>query len=74
MKALNEKIRFKSIGSMALKEVEIEGKIVGFAKDIKQIFKGEFDALPDDQEAYLVKSIVAGEERGYHVVFPEEII
>ena len=74
MKKLNEQIRFKAIDDFTGEELNLKGKIVGFAKDIKKMSSVEFGELSDEEEVYLVKSIVAGEERGYHVVYEDEIL
>ena len=67
-------ICFNAISDLTGQTLELEGIIIGGAKEIKKIQPEEFGGMEDVEKAYLVERMDGFGNKLRYVVFPEEII
>lgn len=69
---LNTEVKFSAI-SITGEEIEREGEIIGFAKEIKKMWPEEFGGLPEDEEIYLIL-LKSNGRHTHHVAVRNEIV
>ena len=67
-------IKFKSMSEFTGEIIQLEGKILGRAKEIKKIHPEEYGGMPDDEEVFLVGRLDNFGNIHRHVVYPDEIL
>ncbi len=65
-------VKFNAISFIG-EEIPMEGKVIGFAPEVKKLWPLEFGGMPEDEEIYLI--LVRGNSQNYrYVAAPDEIV
>lgn len=67
-------IKFKSMSDLTGKILQLEGVVVGGAKEIKKAQPEEYGGMEDDEKVFLVKTIDNFGNTHRHIVYPDEIL
>lgn len=73
MKVGNQ-IKFEAISDLTGQKLQLEGTIIGGAKEIKKMQPEEYDGMPDDEKVFLVERKDDFGNVLRYVVYPEEIL
>ena len=69
-----DRITFAYISDFTGVQIDVDGIIIGHAKDVKKMWPEEMGGLTEDENCYLVPRKDNFGNTFHHVVWPEEIL
>lgn len=69
-----DRITFVYISGFTGEQIDVDGIIIGYTKDVKAMWPDEMGGLTGDEDCYLVRRKDSFGNTFHHCVWPEEIL